>query len=45
MATAEGEIDALQKIWNWAIDIITTEEVKINCYFPETITEVQPCTW
>jgi hypothetical protein len=28
IAAGEGELDALQKIWNWALDILKTEEMK-----------------
>jgi hypothetical protein len=38
LAAKKGELDVLQEIWDWDINILT-EEIK-NCYYSKTVKEI-----
>jgi len=32
-----GELVVMQKIWEWAKERLTTEEIKMKCYYAQTM--------
>jgi endo-1,4-beta-D-glucanase Y len=37
LAAERDHVEILQKLWEWAKNNLTTEELKINCYLEQTI--------
>jgi hypothetical protein len=45
LAAMGGRIERLQKLWEWANEKLTTEEIKINCYKAQTMRECPSGAW
>jgi hypothetical protein len=37
-----GNIEVMEKIWEWAKEKLKTQEIKKNCYYAQTLREGTP---
>jgi hypothetical protein len=42
LAAYSGKQDVMHKIWDWAEEKLTTEVIKMKCYYAQTMKEGPP---